>query len=69
MDLNEQPLADAIDDAKHMLNLLCNGRKKWMMSIPAQNDDPDVVFGKLIREARKYKEQIEQVRQEQGGQS
>lgn len=71
MDLNQvsdHELSSAIDDADHVLKLLCSGKKAWMMHIPVQNDDPDMVFGRLIREARKYMKQIEEVRQEEGGQ-
>lgn len=68
-DINEQPLDDAIDNAKHMIKLLCTGKKKWMMSIPPQNDDPDVVFATLVREARRYMKQIEEIRQEEGRKS
>jgi len=41
---------DVFDRASKMVSDLCNGRKRWIMSIPVDEErDPDVVIGKAIR--------------------
>lgn len=38
-----------------MIDDLCHGRRKWMMSIPAQPDyDPDLVIAVALQKARNY---------------
>lgn len=42
-----------IDKAHKVVCDLCSGKRKWIMSIPAQpNDDPDLIIGESLREAR-----------------
>lgn len=38
-----------LNAAQDMLHALCNGERRWVMSIPARPDyDPDIIFGKAL---------------------
>ena len=49
----------AIDAAMAMVNDLCQGRKKWIMSIPARPDvDPDLVITTALVKAKAFVENV-----------
>lgn len=42
----------AIDRAADMVDALCMGKRRWLMSVPVQDDDPDIVISDALRLAR-----------------
>lgn len=44
-------LIERLERASSMVADLCNGRRKWTMSVPVQNDDPDIVIGLALNAA------------------
>ena len=50
----------ALDAAKDCLADLCLGRRRWMMSVPAREDDPDLLIGRALTLASRFVEQHEE---------
>jgi len=45
--------------AHAMVSDLCTGKRKWIMSIPAQMDyDPDLVIGQALRDADRMLDEL-----------
>lgn len=42
-----------IDKAESTVKALCNGTQKWVMCIPAQKSDPDLVISDALRSSKK----------------
>lgn len=54
--------------AMQMISDLCNGRRKWLMSIPAQpNSDPDLVIAASLADVPKLVAEIERLRAKLAG--
>lgn len=43
-----------IDNALACVSELCSGKRRWVMSVPVREDDPDIMLSRALREARKY---------------
>lgn len=41
--------------------LSMSGGRDWNLNIPVEPDDPDVIFGNLLRRFKKYSEALEQL--------
>lgn len=53
--MDKEEIIKGIEVAYKMVTDLCDGKREWNMSIPAQeNYDPDLVIGKALMEAKKY---------------
>lgn len=47
-----------IDQAHEVVCELCEGKRDWVMRIPAEEEhDPDLVIGRALREAQRYIQQ------------
>ena len=53
--LTAEQVLDEIESAHEMVCDLCTGKKRWVMSIPAQPDrDPDLVIGLALQNAAQF---------------
>lgn len=59
---DEQIEPDIADKARQLANDLNNRRRDWMMHIPAQKDDPDVLIYRLARSHDSLRERLEALR-------
>lgn len=64
--LTFEEVVESLEKAHDMVSDLCDGKRKWMMSIPAQPDhDPDLVIGLALHKAIAYIQENERARNQQ----